>query len=98
MNLLNLTSQIAYCRSETMRRWFIQQESDLFRFRFNLERTKSSLESDAVSEFLRLNNLKFSPITTTELQSLHSELDAGTAVYGVNSNSVAFYKVCLVKW
>ena len=74
-----------------MRRWFIQQELDLFRFRFNLERNKSSFESDAISEFLRANNLKFSSITQAELQSLQNELEAGTAVYGAN----AFYKVCL---
>ncbi|VDK20313.1 unnamed protein product [Taenia asiatica] len=85
--------QIAYCRSDTMRRWFVQQESDLFRYRFNLERASSGYTSEAVTEFLRANNLHFTSINSEESLRLRRQLDAGTAIYAVNAADASFYKV-----
>ncbi|KAL5107859.1 DNA primase large subunit [Taenia crassiceps] len=85
--------QIAYCRSDSMRRWFIQQESDLFRYRFNLERALSGHTSEAVSEFLRTNNLHFASINSEEFLRFRCQLDAGTTIYGVGAEYASFYKV-----
>uniref|UniRef100_A0A5K3EGF5 DNA primase large subunit n=1 Tax=Mesocestoides corti TaxID=53468 RepID=A0A5K3EGF5_MESCO len=85
--------QIAYCRSETMRRWFIQQESDLFRYRFNLERAASIRGPDTISEFLTANDLNFSPISSEESQPLQNQLLAGTTLYGFHPNNATYYKV-----
>ncbi|KAM7542217.1 hypothetical protein Aperf_G00000017327 [Anoplocephala perfoliata] len=85
--------QIAYCRSETMRRWFIQQELDLFRFRFNLERAASGHSSDTINEFLRLNNLHFTSISSDEADSLREQLVAGTKINAISGDYTNFYKV-----
>lgn len=76
-----------------MRRWFIQQESDLFRYRFNLEQALSGCTSEAISEFLRANDLHFASISFEESLRLRHQLDAGTAIYGVNVECASFYKV-----
>ncbi len=49
--------RLAYCRTDELRRWFITQESHLFRLRF--ERL-SSLEQ---AEFMAANDLKFESIS-----------------------------------
>ncbi len=41
-----------------MRRWFIAQELDLFRYRFGLENDAS------VKKFLKVNNLNYTPVRT----------------------------------
>ncbi|XP_055008189.1 DNA primase large subunit, partial [Boleophthalmus pectinirostris] len=45
--------RLAYCQTEDLRRWFIQQEVDLFRFRFN------ELDAQQILEFLHRNNLQY---------------------------------------
>ncbi|VDO00353.1 unnamed protein product [Rodentolepis nana] len=85
--------QIAYCRSETMRRWFIQQELDLFRYRFNLERAASGHSMDTINEFLRMNNLHFARIDSDESLLLREQLISGTNIYGVSGDYANFYKV-----
>uniref|UniRef100_A0A3P8VT54 DNA primase large subunit n=1 Tax=Cynoglossus semilaevis TaxID=244447 RepID=A0A3P8VT54_CYNSE len=52
--------RLAYCQTEDLRRWFIQQEVDLFRFRFNLLLPKQKLE------FLHRNNLKYDTVRIIE--------------------------------
>lgn len=75
-----------------MRRWFIQQELDLFRYRFNLERAASSY-SDTINEFLQINNLHFTSIGSDEASNLREQLVAGTQIYGVSGEYAKFYKV-----
>uniref|UniRef100_A0AAY4DXL0 DNA primase large subunit n=1 Tax=Denticeps clupeoides TaxID=299321 RepID=A0AAY4DXL0_9TELE len=48
--------RLAYCQTEDLRRWFIQQEMDLFRFRF------SGLTSKSKTEFLHQNNLQYDTV------------------------------------
>uniref|UniRef100_A0A3P8Z0P9 DNA primase large subunit n=1 Tax=Esox lucius TaxID=8010 RepID=A0A3P8Z0P9_ESOLU len=49
--------RLAYCQTEDLRRWFIQQEIDLFRYRFNCLNSKSK------REFLHLNNLRYDTVS-----------------------------------
>ncbi|TKC36854.1 hypothetical protein EI555_018080, partial [Monodon monoceros] len=45
--------RLAYCQSEELRRWFIQQEMDLLRFRFSI------LPKDKIQSFLKDSHLQF---------------------------------------
>ncbi|KAH8864473.1 DNA primase large subunit isoform 1 [Schistosoma japonicum] len=89
--------QVAYCRSEDLRRWFVQQEVDLFRFRFLNERNNSVSGPEIISRFLHENHLNFTPISDTERINLQRYLVAGTATTGVDHNTTAFYKVHFTK-
>ncbi|XP_072590922.1 DNA primase large subunit isoform X2 [Vulpes vulpes] len=48
--------RLAYCQSEDLRRWFIQQEMDLLRFRFSI------LPKDKIRNFLKDSHLQFEAI------------------------------------
>ncbi|XP_076807579.1 DNA primase large subunit-like [Clavelina lepadiformis] len=52
--------RLAYCKSEELRRWFLEKELDLFKFRF-LQESMNSVQS-----FLRQNNLTYTPISDDE--------------------------------
>ena len=49
--------RLAYCRTEESRRWFIAQETDLFRFRFSEEKSTN------VQVFMQENKLNFHPVS-----------------------------------
>ena len=48
--------RLAFCRTEELRRWFINLESDLFRFRFSEERYEN------IQQFMVSNNMNFHPV------------------------------------
>jgi DNA primase large subunit len=48
--------RLAYCRTEEYRRWFIAQETDLFRFRFSME------SSEDIRAFMKENKMNFLPV------------------------------------
>ncbi|XP_077625225.1 DNA primase large subunit [Crocuta crocuta] len=52
--------RLAYCQSEDLRRWFIQQEMDLLRFRFSI------LPKDKIQSFLKDSHLQFEAISDEE--------------------------------
>uniref|UniRef100_A0A669EC29 DNA primase large subunit n=1 Tax=Oreochromis niloticus TaxID=8128 RepID=A0A669EC29_ORENI len=63
--------RLAYCQTEDLRRWFIQQEVDLFRFRFN------DLDPKQQLEFLHKNNLRYDTVSFPKENTWHiSKTDA----------------------
>ncbi|XP_015414978.1 PREDICTED: DNA primase large subunit isoform X2 [Myotis davidii] len=52
--------RLAYCQSDDLRRWFIQQEMDLLRFRFSI------LPRDKIQDFLKDSHLHFEAISKEE--------------------------------
>ncbi|KAM7135898.1 DNA primase large subunit isoform 1-T1 [Molossus nigricans] len=64
--------RLAYCQSEDLRRWFIQQEMDLLRFRFNI------LPKDKIQDFLRDSHLHFEAISDEEKKLRNTELIASS--------------------
>lgn len=64
--------RLAYCQSEDLRRWFIQQEMDLLRFRFNI------LPKDKIQDFLRDSHLHFEAISNEEKELRSADLVASS--------------------
>ncbi|CAG5118444.1 unnamed protein product [Candidula unifasciata] len=77
--------RLAYCRSEDLRRWFLAQELDLFRFRFQMEDAASK------AQFLTANNLKYKPVSKDERSYVTKQLDG--LDYISNQDDLEFYKV-----
>ncbi|XP_036430322.1 DNA primase large subunit [Colossoma macropomum] len=80
--------RLAYCQTEDLRRWFIQQEMDLFRHRF------TDLPPKFKTEFLHRNNLKYDTISVEEKKNLKDQLINSS--YGFSGTTVVeqdFYKV-----
>ncbi|NWI51376.1 PRI2 primase, partial [Calyptomena viridis] len=64
--------RLAYCQSEELRRWFLQQEMDLFRYRF------SQLTDGLMQKFLEYANLPFEAISEDLKNELTNDLCAST--------------------
>ncbi|KAM4729447.1 DNA primase large subunit isoform 1-T2 [Anableps anableps] len=80
--------RLAYCQTEDLRRWFIQQEVDLFRYRFN------QLECNQKLEFLHKNNLQYDTISAEEKKHLKEKLlNSSYAISGAKLEELDFYKV-----
>ncbi|XP_058881004.1 DNA primase large subunit isoform X2 [Acipenser ruthenus] len=80
--------RLAYCQTEDLRRWFIQQEMDLFRYRFHI------LTKEPAHDFLKFNNLHYESISDEEKNTLKEELINSS--YGFSAPKVEdhdFYKV-----
>ncbi|XP_061646273.1 DNA primase large subunit isoform X2 [Phyllopteryx taeniolatus] len=80
--------RLAYCQTEDLRRWFIQQEVDLLRYRFNELHPKLKLE------FLHKNNLKYDAIPIEEKRALQDKLvNSSYGVSGITVEDQEFYKL-----
>ncbi|KAG1927144.1 DNA primase large subunit [Pimephales promelas] len=80
--------RLAYCQTEDLRRWFIQQEMDLFRYRFN------DLSSKHKTDFLHKNNLKYETVSADEKKSLKDKLiNSSYGLSGITVEEYDFYKV-----
>ncbi|ESO06820.1 hypothetical protein HELRODRAFT_76894 [Helobdella robusta] len=87
-NTSHFILRLAYCKTEDLRRWFINQEMDLFRFRFQL------LQEKQIEEFFHYNSLNYKPISHEEKEELRDRLIDGTAGLNVNHfHSTNFYKI-----
>ncbi|CAB4068170.1 PRI2 [Lepeophtheirus salmonis] len=67
-HLSHFILRLAYARTEELRRWFITQEMDLFRFRFQY------MSSTELEEFMKSNKLNYSPLDTDEQVLLADKL------------------------
>ncbi|NWV34788.1 PRI2 primase, partial [Grantiella picta] len=82
--------RLAYCQSEDLRRWFLQQEMDLFRYRFN------ELTGSLMQKFLGHVNLSFEAIGEDLKNELANELSASTPGFSLSKvKEQMFYKVGL---
>uniref|UniRef100_A0A3B4A007 DNA primase large subunit n=1 Tax=Periophthalmus magnuspinnatus TaxID=409849 RepID=A0A3B4A007_9GOBI len=80
--------RLAYCQTEDLRRWFIQQEVDIFRYRFNDLKPKHKLE------FLHRNDLQYGTIGAEEKQTLMDKLvNSSYAGSGTKVEDQDIYKV-----
>lgn len=80
--------RLAYCKSEELRQWFVQQESDLFRFRFQKTLTKGQKQ-----DFLVQNNLHYEMISVDERTELQEKLAAVIHKAASVVPTVDFFKV-----
>ncbi|XP_036173379.1 DNA primase large subunit isoform X1 [Myotis myotis] len=72
--------RLAYCQSDDLRRWFIQQEMDLLRFRFSI------LPRDKIQDFLKDSHLHFEAISKEE--KTFSEKDILDSSFSSSETSV----------
>ncbi|XP_028721221.1 DNA primase large subunit isoform X1 [Peromyscus leucopus] len=80
--------RLAYCQSEDLRRWFIQQEMDLLRFRFSI------LPKDKVQDFLKDSHLHFEAISDEEKTLREQDIVASSpSLSGVKWESESVYKI-----
>ncbi|KAL5022677.1 hypothetical protein ScPMuIL_001832 [Solemya velum] len=79
--------RLAYCRSEELRRWFIQQELDLLRYRFQNENKESR------DTFLKQNNLNYDPISDEEKNSIFDNLASSGNAGSVKVKTTEYFKV-----
>ncbi|XP_070556107.1 DNA primase large subunit-like [Ptychodera flava] len=80
--------RLAYCRSDELRRWFIAQELDLFRYRFQNE------SKDSITRFLEQNNLHYKPIPDSVRKELARKLaDSSYNMSVTIAENTDFFKV-----
>nr|XP_045365242.1 DNA primase large subunit isoform X2 [Camelus bactrianus] len=80
--------RLAYCQSEDLRRWFIQQEMDLLRFRFSI------LPKDKVQSFLKDSHLQFEAISDGEKTLREQDLIASSpSLSGAQLDLESVYKI-----
>lgn len=80
--------RLAFSKSEDLRRWFLNQEMDLFRYRFQQE------TDTEIDHFLRQNNLKFETISPECKRKLCEKLqDSGYDLSKEKVMNTEYYKV-----
>ena len=80
--LSHFVLRIAYCSSEDLRRWLVQQETALFKYRFE------QLSFQDVDSFFRNHQISFEEVQADEVEELRAELtklhrEVTTTVYKI---------------
>ena len=77
--------RIAYCKTEDARRWFCDQEKELFRLR---------LENDSydIPVFMQNSNLKFEVVSSEEIAEKESLIRESSHIFA-NKDKIVVYKV-----
>ncbi|VDK71141.1 unnamed protein product [Onchocerca ochengi] len=81
--------RLAFCQTPEQTRWFIQQEVDFFRFRFQIV----SKSCDAVTQFLQANNFDAQLVTDAEKQNLKENLSNACSIQLNKVTSTNFWKI-----
>eukprot|EP00126_Sphaerothecum_destruens_P001703 Sdes_comp15114_c0_seq1m3920 len=89
-NISHFILRLAYCRTEELRRWFLSQETELFRYRF------LCLEPSEKLVFMKTSGLDFSPIGDDEKGALLAKLASSCSLFGYSAEVVSktqYFKV-----
>lgn len=80
---------LAFCETPAQRRWFITQELDLFRYRFQNE------TSEGIKAFLRDSNMEFTPISAAEKARYSEQIVAASSheITAAKLDAMDVYKV-----
>lgn len=82
--------RLAYCKDRDQAKWFINQETELFKMRF------SSLDKEGVEQFLTMHKLDCKHISQEEKEKIREELQMSTFKIA-SIDTVDFYKVSFKK-
>ncbi|EJD76255.1 hypothetical protein LOAG_16754 [Loa loa] len=81
--------RLAFCQTPEQTKWFIQQEMDLFKFRFQIV----SKSYEAVTQFLQANNFDAQLVTDVEKGNLKEDLSNACSIPLSKVTSTSFWKV-----
>ncbi|VDO36130.1 Uncharacterized protein BM_BM6140 [Brugia malayi] len=81
--------RLAFCQTPEQTKWFIQQEVDLFKFRFQLV----SKSYDVVTQFLQANNFDAELVTDAEKENLKENLSNACFIPISKITGTNFWKV-----
>ncbi|EDQ88653.1 uncharacterized protein MONBRDRAFT_32834 [Monosiga brevicollis MX1] len=81
--------RLAYCRTEELRRWFLTQECELFRYRLENQ------SANDITHLLELQNLKYTVVDETEKMSIDRFLRSAAlgGDLGGNVKNTEYFKV-----
>ena len=80
--------RLAFCRTEDQRRWFLNMESKLFKYR--LQDEVNNFSTNVISELMKDCNLSYTKATESEKHKFASELQACSRIY---DKDTILYKV-----
>lgn len=78
--------RLAYCRTEELRRWFLNKELELFKLKL------MNTSDESINEFMKIYNLEYTPVTEEEKQNFRDEISCSTSGHFV-LDATTFYKV-----
>nr|CAD2150878.1 unnamed protein product [Meloidogyne enterolobii] len=82
--------RLAFCQSQEMSQWFVKQETELFRMRFQLEAPSKMLQ------FLKANNINPQEVGENEKSRMLKDLSQALTIPQDSLPKSAIFKVCLI--
>ncbi|CAK5013080.1 unnamed protein product [Meloidogyne enterolobii] len=82
--------RLAFCQSQEMSQWFVKQETELFRMRFQLEAPSKMLQ------FLKANNINPQEVNENEKSKMLKDLSQALTIPQDSLPKSAIFKVCLI--
>ncbi|KAI1707015.1 eukaryotic and archaeal DNA primase, large subunit domain-containing protein [Ditylenchus destructor] len=78
--------RLAFCQSQEQSAWFVRQETELFKMRFQLE------PIGCIMQFLRLNKIDLEPVSESEKKAIAYDLMQSHVISGEVVMKTEFYK------